>query len=413
MTARTGSRLAWVVFALVAACLVGGLVAITIVTTRAGTVAGGGLVEGGLFLTAMFSFAVVGVLIASRHPGNAIGWLLLTIGLLWELALGVGGTYVHWAFQVDPGSLPRPDIVAALGSSAWVPGIGLIGTFLLLLFPNGRLPSPRWRPLAWLCALVLLVLWVAIPLSPGSLRDLTGDPSLPRVPNPLGVEALRGFEGAFFAVLALLPLCMLGCAWSLIRRFRRSHGQERLQLKWLAAGAGVTAAIFLVSILGTLYVSSPWYSPPYPVWLTVLDQVSVYSFVLIPVAIGIAILRHRLYDIDVIINRALVYGALTLMLGAAYVLIVTVAGTLLRGSDVVTAAATLAVAALFRPLKRRIQGFIDRRFYRRKYDAVRTVEAFSTRLRDEVDLETMRADLVATVANTMQPTHASLWLRHR
>ena len=415
MTARTGSRLACMTFGLVAISFVGSLVAFAL-AARVGAVPSGELVQGGVLLAMMFSFPVVGVLIAAREPGNAIGWLLLAIGLVWELWGGVAGTYVIWGFDIDPGSVPRADLVAALSSSIWVPGLGLIGTFLILLFPNGRLPTPRWKPVAWLCGLVLFLLTVLLPLAPVPLNEL-GDASLPPVANPLGVEALRPFfDGPFIALLVLLPVSILACAWSLIRRFRRSHGQERLQLKWLATGAAITASLYFLAIVaGTLTPVAR--ASEEPGWLTVLDDVSLFSFLLIPAAVGTAMLRHRLYDIDVIINRALVYGALTAVLALVYVAGVVGVGGALRevsgqeSNNIAVAASTLAVAALFRPARVRLQAFIDRRFYRSRYDAARIVEEFSRRLLDEVTLDTLSRDLLLAVHKTVQPAHASLWLR--
>jgi len=415
MTTRTGARLAWTTFGLVAVSFVASVVAFAL-ASRAGAVPSGEVVGIALLLTMMFSFPVVGVLVAAREPGNAIGWLLLAIGLVWELWGGVAGTYVIWGFDIDPGSVPRPDLVAALTSSIWVPGLGLIGTFLILLFPDGRLPTPRWRPVAWLCGLVLLLLTVLIPLAPSPLNEL-GDDSLPRIPNPLGVEALGPFyDGPFYALLLLLPLCILACAVSLIRRFRRSRGQERLQLKWLATGAAITASFYFVAIVaGTLTPVAR--ASEEPGWLTVLNNISLFSFLLIPAAVGAAILRHRLYDIDVIINRALVYGALTAVLALVYVGGVVGVGGAVRevggqeSNSFAVAASTLAVAALFRPARGRVQAFIDRRFYRSRYDAARTVEEFSRRVRDEVTLDTVTSDLLMAVNETVQPEHASLWLR--
>ncbi|HZJ52067.1 MAG TPA: hypothetical protein VFF07_14795, partial [Actinomycetota bacterium] len=299
-----------------------------------------------------------------------------------------------------------------------VSGLGLIGTFLILLFPDGRLPTPRWKPVAWLSGLVLLILTVLLPLAPVPLNEL-GDDSLPPVANPLGVEALEPFfDGPFFALLVLLPVCILACAGGLIRRFRRSHGQERLQLKWLATGAAITASFYFVAVVGSLLTTSVTdRSSVEPGWLTVVDQISLFSFLLIPAAVGAAILRHRLYDIDVIINRALVYGALTAVLALVYVAGVVGVGGRLRevggqeSNSFAVAASTLAVAALFRPARGRLQAFIDRRFYRSRYDAARTVEEFSRRVRDEVTLDTVTSDLLMAVNETVQPEHASLWLR--
>ncbi|MBA2313273.1 MAG: hypothetical protein H0V97_10820 [Actinobacteria bacterium] len=359
------------------------LLSFILLRTGEGAPSWGEIASESLFLIAMFSFPMVGVLIASRQPRNPIGWILLAIGLVWELG-GVIDSYVHYGFVTNPGSVPRPDLVAVLASSSWVPGVGLIGTFVILLFPDGRLPSPRWRPLAWLSVFALTALSILIPVTPDSLAEVASNPSLPNIPNPLGLDALRPFTGA---LLPLLPLCMLGCASSLIWRFRRSRGRERLQLKWLASGAGVTATIYLFAMAFSLSQDTPWSGKGNPLWLNVLQWVAIYSFVLIPAAVGVAILRHRLYDIDLIINRALVYGALTAALASAYVVGVVGVGGLLRTvsdqqtNNLAVAASTLAVAAMFRPARGRIQAFIDRRFYRRKYDAEQTLETFSARLR--------------------------------
>jgi hypothetical protein len=247
---------------------------------------------------------------------------------------------------------------------------------------------------------------------PGSLPEITGEPSWPDVANPLGIEALRPLSGSLDVSVGLLPLCMVGSALSLIGRFRRSRDRERLQLKWLAAGAGLTATLYLVLMASGGAEHFGLWTPP--AWVNNFDDVIIYSFALIPVSVGVAVLKYRLYDIDVIINRTLVYGGLTALLATTYL------GTvlLLQGviptagdSDLTIAGSTLAVAALFRPLRARVQDFIDRRFYRRKVDAQHTLESFSSRLRDDVDLDNLSRDLLGVVRDTMQPEHASLWLR--
>jgi hypothetical protein len=413
MSATALRRLAWVVFGVIALGTVGaGIISLLI--------AGGGRetwskgLQDALFLVALFSFAVVGVLIASQQPRNIIGWILLGSGLSWAVIVGAEA-YAHYGFDTNPGSLPRPDLAVVLTSSLWVPAVGLMGTFLILLFPNGRLPSRGWRPLAWLSAIVMVLLMVGSPLLPGSLPEITAEPSWPDVANPLGIEALSPLGGPLDAATGLLPLCMVGSALSAIGRFRRSRERERLQLKWLAAGAGLTATLYLIFMaFGWAEYSGLWTSPA---WVDFYDDVTIYSFALIPVAVGIAILKHRLYDIDLIINRTLVYGALTALLVFVYVAGVVGLGGALRelanqeNNNLAVAASTLAVAALFRPARGRIQGFIDRRFYRRKYDAAQTLEAFSARLRDEVDLDELSSDLLTAIKETMQPAHASLWLR--
>jgi hypothetical protein len=398
MRQRPAARLPWVIL--------GFIVALVVAAEALSVAAGTGVDAFGL---TSLTFPLVGALIASRQPRNALGWIMLAVGVGWGLD-ALLSFYVWYGLEISPGSLPRPDVALALSEPMWVPMIGLMGTFLILLFPDGRLPSPRWRPWAWLCAVAIVVPFAGILIGPGSFADS----GYPNVENPLGIEALRPFIGPLVIVIALIPISILGCAVALIQRFRRSHGQDRLQLKWLAAGAGTTAILYLVVMVPSLALQSAWGGTA-PSWLGILQNVAVYSFVLIPIAIGIAILRHRLYDIDFIINRTLVYGALTAGLTAAYLLTVTILQALLRPfagrSDLAVAGSTLLVAALFGPGRARVQAFIDRRFYRRKYDASQTLERFSTRLRDEIDLEALSKELVSLVGDVMQPMHVSLWLK--
>jgi len=398
MSGRTASRLAWVALGC-SACSVVGAIALSLATGAGGDA----------LAVAMLAFPIVGALIASRQPRNAIAWIMIAVGVVVGL-MALLDSYARYALVIEPGSLPRPDIALALNSPTWVPLIGLPGTFLILLFPAGRLPSPRWRPLAWLCAVALMLSFVGLLIAPGSIDD----PSYPGIRNPLGIEALQPISGAALVGIALIPICIVGCVAALVQRFRRSRGQDRLQLRWLALGGGATAALYLTAMVPTLVLDAPWDGSG-PAWLSFLQNVAVYSFVLIPVAVGIAILRHRLYDIDVVINRTLVYGALTATLALSYagavVLLQQLFGSFTRGSDLAIAGSTLAVAALFRPLRARIQAAVDRRFYRRRYDAARTLEGFSARLRDEVELDALGSELQAVVRETMQPAHVSLWLR--
>jgi hypothetical protein len=255
----------------------------------------------------------------------------------------------------------------------------------------------------------MILSYVGILVAPGSFADV----GHPGVRNPLGIEVLRPVAEAVFVVIVLIPIGIVGCAISLIQRFRRSRGEERLQLKWLAAAAGTTAALYLAAMVGSIASGSVWAGSD-PTWLVVLQNVAAFSFALIPIAVGIAILRYRLYDIDLIINRALVYGALSAALTAAYFLAVAVFQGLLQPfggqSQLSVAGSTLVIAALFRPGRARVQSFIDRRFYRRKYDSSRTLERFSASLRNEVDLNSLTGELVALTVEVMQPAHVSLWL---
>ena len=339
------------------------------------------------------TFPLVGALISTRHPSNPIGWIFCAIGLSQGLDT-FDTAYASHALVSDPGSLPGGEVMAWLSNWTFAPGFGLLLTFSVLLFPDGHLPSARWRPVAWLSgfAIALVTLPVAIVSWP-----FRGPVLLGRAQR-LGEQALSlAFSLQSVGVYLILGLG-LAAALSVIIRFRTSSGSQRQQLKWFTYAAVVGVLTFVVTF-------------PLPVRSVAGVMVAIVISPLIPVATGIAILRYRLYDIDSIVNRTLVYGSLTTILGAIYVLIVTLAGTVLHGSDTVTAVATLTIAALFSPLRRRLQGLIDKRFYRRKYDAARTVDAFSARLLVEVGLDAIVTELLAVVHETMQPVHASLWLR--
>jgi len=397
---RTLRGLAWAVWWFVAAVTVAALSLVEELLT-----------SGAVSFIVVLTFPLVGVLILRRQPRNTIGWLLHGISLIWGLG-ACTDIYARYGLLVAPGSLPRPDIAAVLNAGIWAPAIGLMGTFLILLYPDGRLPSPRWRPVGWLCAATVVALTTTMYLTPGPLE--VGP--VPGLTNPFGVESARPVLAvALVALLSLLPLCFVTCAVALVLRFRRSRGVERLQLKWLATAAAAVAGTFLVALAAPLLARSLTSSAETPGWLAPLDVVGFLSFGLLPAAIGIAILRHGLYDIDVIINRTLVYGSLTAALAGMYLgsvlLLQLVVSPLTDQSDLAVAGSTLAVAALFRPARARIQATVDRRFYRRRYDAARTLESFTGRLRQEVDLESVSADLHAVVRDTVQPTHVSLWLR--
>jgi hypothetical protein len=336
----------------------------------------------------VFGFAFVGALIASRHPGNAVGWIFCLGAVAFSLS-GLAESYAVYTLFADPGGmLGGGEAMAWLSVWVWVlGGVPLIILFPLL-FPNGKLLSPRWRPVVGVALAALVILSVGIALAPGRFDDLSP------VENPYGVGGAAG--DAFSAMQGLgwllLILALIASAASLVLRFRRSRGVERLQLKWVAAAGVVLVASFLL----------------WEVW----EGIAPLGILAMVLAAGIAILRHRLYDIDVVINRTLVYGALTATLAATYVgLVLLLQLVLSPGSDLAIAGSTLAVAALFRPARARIQAAVDRRFYRRKYDAQLTLEGFSGRLRDEVEIDSLSVALRKVVADTMQPAHVSLWLR--
>jgi hypothetical protein len=362
----------------------------------------GGLVGGAFFM----AFPLVGALIASKRPKNAVGWLCLAVGLLWALS----GVFDYYG-AATPGSVPFPVVAAGISDWVWVPAVGLLGTYVLLLFPDGRLPSRRWRPLAWLSGAVILLLSVGVMLAPGPLDNLAG------VRNPFGIEGAEWLTAGAYVLLPLLPLCMLASALSLVLRYRRSGGEERHQIKWIAFAASVVVVLYAIAMIASfVFPEESWTTAGSVWWLNFLTYAVLSSFTLVPIAVGIAVLKYRLYEIDIIINRALVYVSLTVMLVALYLggivllqrVFVTFSG---QRSTLAVVASTLLIAALFNPLRRRIQYFIDRRFYRSKYDARKTLEAFSTKLKDETDLEALSSDLVGVVRETMQPSHVSLWLR--
>jgi hypothetical protein len=392
MRRRISTPLAWSVWALCEAFAGLGLLFVFLNGTP------DDLLDESLGIDAVFAltFPTVGAIIASRRPGNAVGWIFLTIGLC-------GGAeiftveYGIYALVTNPGSLPAGVIATWIGTWVWLPSVTLTITFLLLLFPHGRLLSPRWRPVAWLAAALTVAGVLLLALAPWDLLD-------PGVParNPFGIEGLRDIGVAVPVPIFVLgiPTMLLSVA-SLVLRFRRSRGEARQQLKWFAyAGVLIVSALFVPLLLPG----------------NVSSLLQLFVMPALPVAAGVAILRHRLYDIDLVINRTLVYGSLTAMLALVYFGSVATLQYAFRAftegdSQLVIVASTLAIAALFNPLRRRVQAFVDRRFYRRKYDARKTLEAFSTKLRDETNLDRLGDELVSVVRVTMQPAHTSLWLR--
>jgi hypothetical protein len=352
--------------------------------------------------TIAVSCSTVGVVIASRRPENLIGWIFCTIGFA-SAVRHFGAQYAIYALLAAPSSLPGGEVLAWITSWIWVPYVGLF-VLLGLLFPDGELPTNRWRWVAWLNLTVVVAGTVWIALVPGRI-DFLG-----RIRNPLGVASLRFLSVNSVVSLVEVLLFTLGfmASVSLFLRLRRARGVERQQLKWFAYATGVLASgtILTFTIAETVSVSWVW-------WVGfILIMVGIAA---LPFAVAIAILKHRLYDIDILINRTLVYGFLTAMLLTLYfggIVLLQRIFVLLTGekSTLAVVASTLLIAALFTPLRSRIQSFIDRRFYRSKYDAAKTLEAFSTKLRNDTDLDALSEDLVGVVRETMQPAHVSLWL---
>jgi hypothetical protein len=388
VTARAAARLAW---SLCAGCVagIGGLLVLKVLNGPAD-------LRSAPLAAAPLAFSVVGALVASRQQRNPVGWQLLAAGVFTTANL-LGDSYARYALITAPGSLPGGRYGAWLGWT-YAPIVAILAIFLPLYFPTGRLLSPRWRPVVWSGIGFLVFAVAGNALWPGPDPPLLG---LGPAPNP--VVFLPQAKPLFELFRNLAGLCLLpgiaGAIAALVVRFRRSRGIERQQLKWF-----VYAAV-LAPLPGFVYEAAP----------SIFGLLRTLILPLVPISVGVAILRYRLYEIDRILNRTLVYGLLTVVLGLCYaagsLVFVLVAGA---GSDPpswLVAGATLAAAAIFRPARRRIQGAVDRRFNRRKYDTAQTIQAFSTRLRDQIDLDTLSSELLAVIDQTMEPTRASLWLR--
>ena len=344
------------------------------------------------------AFSVVGAIIASRQPRNAIGWLFCSVGVTIGLS-SFAGDYAEFWLASGFGMGALGETAAWFSSWSWTLLVFVPTSFLLLLFPDGRLPSPRWRPVAWGAALGLIGFLSGYTLEPGPLEDF------PRMMNPYGVDSLI-LNAVAIAGAILASASMVASAVSLIVRMRRAGWAERQQIKWLAyGGAVVVGAVFIGGVIDV------WIGE----WGISLISIGLLG---VPIFTGVAIARYRLYDIDIVINRTLVYGTLTAALVAVYFGGVATLQALFRTltdqeqqPQLAIVVSTLAIAALFDPLRRRIQSFIDRRFYRSKYNAQKTLEAFSSKLRDETDLEALSGNLEGVVRGAMQPAHVSLWLR--
>ena len=395
MSGRAAAWLAWSLVVLSVVLLVGGLSFALMTRSSVPESPYYGLVT--LSVLAL-AFSVVGAIIASRQPRNAIGWLFCSLGVTTGLN-SFAGDYAEFWLASGFGMGALGETAAWFSSWSWTLLVFVPTSFLLLLFPDGRLPSPRWRPVAWGAALGLIGFLSGYTLEPGPLEDF------PRMMNPYGVDSLI-LDAVAIAGAILASASMVASAISLIVRMRRAGWAERQQIKWLAyGGAVVVGAVFIGGVIDV------WIGE----WGISLISIGLLG---VPIFTGVAIARYRLYDIDIVINRTLVYGTLTAALVAVYFGGVATLQALFRTltdqeqqPQLAIVVSTLAIAALFDPLRRRIQSFIDRRFYRSKYNAQKTLEAFSSKLRDETDLEALSGNLEGVVRGAMQPAHVSLWLR--
>jgi hypothetical protein len=400
MTSRTAARIAWALTGF--SILIALLVPFVPVRTAHGDLVMRASPTGADLVSLLpVGLLVLGALVVSRQPTNPIGWIFTGAGLAVSLQF-VADMYVTLSLR-DHVSLPGATYAAWWENLTQGPVIfGLFAT-LFLLFPNGRVVSARWRPILWLVGLATGVTAVAYGLKPGPLSTIQYS-----VQNPFGVS-LGAVDAALTLGFAAVLAGMLLSAVSLVVRFRRSRGEERQQLKWVV-WAGALAAMLLAT--GPFF----WFGPiPVPLSNILWNGAFFLAIILIPVSIGVAMLRYRLYDVDLLINRTLVYGSLTVSLGAVYLAGVVALQALARAitgqsSDIAVAVVTLTVAALFSPWRRRLQTLIDRRFYRRKYDAARTLATFSSRLRDEVDLDALSRELVSVLVETVQPADLAIWL---
>jgi hypothetical protein len=393
LRSRSTAVLAWALWLVTFGCCAAGLL-VTQAFVRPLTFAV--LAEGALYASFfVLGFATVGLVLALRRPANPIGWLYGAAGLAWAYAIPFG----PWVDQVvrEHRSLPLvAQVVVATGDLSWAPGVALGITLPALLLPNGRLRSRRWRLVVASSAIGAGLTVVAGALSPGPLEEMGID-------NPLGLAGPAGKVAAVLAIVGILLhwLSLPPAAVCVVLRFWSSRGVERQQLRWVAAGLAAAVAGLLIALPGGLGFA--------PEWISII----VFPALLCPpVAVAVAVLRYRLYDLDRVVSRTLTYGLLTLLLTLGYAAVVLGLGRLLpEGSSLAVAAATLAAVAAFSPLRRRVQAAVDRRFNRRRYDAAGTVEAFAARLRDQVDLDVLQTELLAVVDQTVQPTRASLWLR--
>jgi hypothetical protein len=401
MSRRTASWLAWSLWALSLPLVAfsGVLGFLSAATNQTDSVL--------LLLTAFLAlmFTTVGAVIASRRSENPIGWIFCIGGLILGVASSANN-YLYYALHASSGSLPGVPYAAWVGTWAPLPTLLLAATMLFLLFPDGELPSRQWLPVAW----AAIVGSVAAVLGQAFGRvDVGTDSGF--MANPVAVGGGMGrflqTVGGFGLTTLFLSCCASMFSLAFVR-MSRTRGQERQQIKWFVYAAAIMIGGFLVALT---------FGPSVLMW-NLGTSVGILGFALLPLATAIAIFRYRLYDIDRIINRTLVYGSLTVLLALVYSGCVTATQALFRIltsqqelSQLVIVVSTLVIAALFTPLRRRIQWFIDRSFYRRKFDAAKTLEGLSTKLRDETDLEALRGDLVGVVRETMQPAHVSLWLR--
>jgi signal transduction histidine kinase len=401
MNERTQRNLAWSAFLLWIAFLV----ASEALDLAAGPMHGRGTQPDILFSIATAAFPIVAILILARQPSNRIGWMLMAIGLGWTLPIDFYGD-----FAISRG-LPGGPVAVAIGGATWAPPIAIMGTSLLLRFPDGKLLSPRWRKVEWLAALAILATVLVIIFDPSSLVDS----GYPKLQNPLGIQTLKPLlDFIIVPLIVLIPLTILASAYSMVSRFRRATGTERLQLKWLTTAAAVVGVVYLVAMVASInYVWAP--NADNPIWVSVAQSTAALSFGLIPIAIGFAILKHHLYDIDVVINKTVVFGSLAAFITAVYVAIVVGIGALIGSGGKpnlgLSIVATAIVAVAFQPVRERVQHFANHLVYGKRATPYEVLAEFSGNVAETYATEDVLPKMARTVAEGTGAAHAEVWLR--
>jgi signal transduction histidine kinase len=391
----TSRRLVWATFVAIVVTYVAGL-SLDIVS---------GSVD--LFGVFTFVFPLAGIFVLTKQPRNRIGWVLLAIGLLGAFG-AILTSYSEYGLKIKPGSLPGPAVAEAIAQPMWAPLIGMVGIYLLLLFPDGHLPSPRWKKVAWLGAIGIAGAWILIALGPGKID---GAP-IPDLENPIGIEGLRDFEPLVFAFVILIPASIVASAVSLVQRFRRSEGTLRLQLKWLTTAGAFVAVAYAIALLAS--IGSTWSGGSEdPLWVKIIQNAAVASFLLIPVAIGIAVLKYRLYDLDVVINKTLVYGSLAALITVVYVGIVVGIGTAIgsKRNLALSILATAVVAVGFQPARERVQRLANRLVYGKRATPYEVLSEFSGGMAHAVATDELLPRMARIVAEGTGAARVDVWLR--
>jgi signal transduction histidine kinase len=406
VSTRTSAWLAWSLAALSVAMLVASVALYILAHFAEQALVSSDVLDDLLVFVPFLAFPVVGALIASRRPENPVGWICLAAGFFWMLIALMESGGAYWQ-AAAPRSVPYLVMIDALTLWMWIPPVALLGIYLILLFPDGKLPSRRWRPLSWLAGAVMVLASLGITLAPGPLEGYPG------VRNPLGLEGHPWIADAGIVIILLLPVCILASALSLILRYRRSGIEVRQQIKWLAFAASFVGLVYLSSLVSELlFAPESLVGDAAPLWVEVQRNMLMLSYAAVPVAVGFAVLRYRLYDIDLVINRTLVYGALTVSVVGIYVLVVGYLGALFQtgGNLFVSLLATGLVAVLFAPLRDRLQRAVNRLMYGERDDPYAVVSRLGERLEATLAPEAVLPTIVQSVKEALKLPYAAIAL---